>query len=125
MVRYGEYRVVSFGWGEFGNEVHCDYFEWLGLGVSCNREQAGFLMVSVDFVRLAYGASSDVFFHVLSDVRPPIFLLYQVVGVRNSRVSAMRRVVKNGYHPPLKFVAAGNNLRGVFPPGAVFVAELV
>ncbi len=75
MVGDCEYRVVSFGWGEFGDKVHCDYFERLGFGVGCDRKETGFLVVSVDFVRLAYGASFDVFLYVLSDVRPPVFLL--------------------------------------------------
>jgi len=47
------------------------------------------------------------------------------MSVGDSWVSAMGRIVKNGYHPPLKLVAAGNNQRGVLPPGVVFVAELM
>ncbi len=47
------------------------------------------------------------------------------MGIGDSQVTTMGRVVKNGYHPPLKIVATGNNQGGVLPPGVVFVLELM
>ena len=121
MVSDGEYCIISVGWGEFSDKVHCDGLERQG-ATGGDGEEWGPNWVSVDFVHLTRGTAFDVVCDKVFHVGPPVILLYKCDCFRNTRVSSGFEGVKMVKHTPPKIVVFHNN-ECMFLPKVVIVIK--
>ena len=72
MVSDGENQIVFLGLREFGDEVEGNDFEWIRLRLReywCQRSFGG---SSVDLMTLALRTSSNILYHILPELQPPV-----------------------------------------------------
>ena len=90
-----------------------------------NRDHSGIKGSSVDFAFLAYGATLDILFDVLSHAGPPEVSFSQGISIGNSWVSGGQIIVEKLNYPPLQIVVTGNDGPGSLPPVSILIYELV